>query len=844
MFLKRAAVILSAILAFSFVLCGCNPEEPSNNATVTSVEIVEDGLKTEYTVGDTFNYAAVKLKVTYSDQKNKELNLASEGVTHNELDMATAGDKTLTATYEGKSDSVQITVKEAAADDDLTLFQFEAPQTYSAVQKTDDPKGLASTDGALLLKGIGTYKVGADNGFDFTPDASTLDLVTEDEKTIQDPETTFELFVKNGAEFAAESDPAKYVSKKTGSNNIYLFTQEAVGKTFRLVVKPAEKYDLSMLDGSASITAEFEVVHGYNVYDQLGLSVFDNLNLKHWQAIKEGAQTLKWDEKPLVEYNRLDKENAYVENIVLHASITIDPDELPDNYFWDKDRSLTEKYSDGTAIGDQGYTSVMGILDSLPDGVKENFKQKLNGSLRDYGPQDVNEGGAHWNNFNSASQGSLAEDYKADSVNMQKGVYNSAGTGIIGNGMMISYQTYGKKHSLVTIYDGERKGEQGASPLSHWSLFKYPDEGVVREAYPEAEFSTTPVIENVKISGEMERLSETDGEPAQLMGFNTCTDLVTLKNSLISRVFVALIGDKAQGRSSASFENCKVLDIYSNMIYSWRATVTVKTSIFKDAGGPIAILCDGNRVEWDRTQAVPVDHDFALEEGDTNYGPHLIADAESVLESKASGYEPWYKLNGISDTFAMLKGGQGNGLADAARYYLGREIVEKEGQTELINVIAAIISEPGQLMEEKNYADSITISGHAEIGDEKWDMRMKLPNPGGFMGSVVLERLLGANAPIFASEDKVALYGDSAMEGMNPSLYGFGGSKIATTTGGEKNSWKVTEDEVRTVWGEVTSSHLFITMRVSANVVNQEPKSVTPRFGILIGGVTKAVLAQ
>lgn len=123
--------------------------------------------------------------------------------------------------------------------------------------------------------------------------------------------------------------------------------------------------------------AILEVVDGYNVYNQIGLSVFDNLNVKHWAAIKKAAGTIHWDSKPLTEYNIIKEGdgNAPVANVVLHSNITIDPDDLPDSYF----RKAT----------DDGYSTVNNILQTgakIPDSVKNYLEGPLKDGLTDHLP--------------------------------------------------------------------------------------------------------------------------------------------------------------------------------------------------------------------------------------------------------------------------------------------------------------------------------------------------------------------------------------------------------------------------------------------------------------------------
>lgn len=821
--MKRSLVtMLAAVMGLSVALAGCAPDS-GGTKTVDSVKIV--ATKTEYVVGDTVNYADFKLTVTYSDNTTKtDLDLTSEGVTHTEISTAAAGEFDLTATYEKKSDTIKVTVAEPAEDAGI-LSSFELPQAYTLVQKADDPAGTQSTDRATFMKAI-SYEVGDDNGFIFEPQAMALDFDTQTSTPITNVKTEFELFVKgdNGSyPAAAEKSPETYVTKKADANNphdnnTYYFTEAAVGKTFKLVITPSEDYELTMAD-EPSVTVEFTVVDGYNVYDQLGLSVFDNLNIKHWAAIKTAAGTLPWDLKPLAEYNA-------VAAVVLHANINIDPDELPDYYFWDKDRVVPGTYqvsgqSQSVEIGNQGYDAAYGILNVESDKkLDENdepifgYAEKLNGSLRDWSPAAENN-----MNFDSAVEGDQKEAYNTSRINMQKAIYCSTGTNISGNGMTISYTTEGKKHKLYEVLSNGRTAWEKA-PVGHWALFKYEiydglslgdikaDDGQT-PLYAEIN-DNTPTVKNVNIKGNMPRLAETEGDPAQLMGFNTRVDNLTLENVNASQLYVVLMNDKVGViGSNADFTDCKFFDVYSNMTYSWRSLYHVNNCIMRDAGGPIFILCDSDRTG-------------ACNDGD---GPRLYVDDKSVLVSDASGSEPWYDLNNAKLLFTQLKNTGDNqdgtyGILKAIHEGTQREPMHKDSKgTELFNVIAVLIPEPDNLMGRSANDPKLYPSGIIRRGTEGnyTDDYSPSYRPGQSMilqmAGMDPDKLYETNAPMFISGTEKAIY---IANGAFPFLY-VTKDNVASTT-----SSTVDFKTRGTDW-------LFITMRATVN---------DARFGILLGNVT------
>lgn len=783
--------------------------------TLISIEVQSTAADRTVEYGGTVDYSKFIIVCHYSDgsTNTEPLNGTSAGVTHNEIVTTNAGEYELTFTYESKSATVPITV--LPQKDVITLNRFALPTFYTAAAAVaDDEAGTQSQNRDIFMKGFETYKVGDDNAFEFQPDATILISTTQEVPvTVR---TTFTLEKKgDGDSYEPVSDVATYVTTEPLLPNYYYFTEEAVGKVFKLTIKPdAESYTVK--DNSDTIEAIIEVVDGYNVYNQIGLSVFDNLNVKHWAKIKGDAGTLRWDSKPLTEYNTISGDDAApVKNVVLHGDITIDPDQLPDSYFW----------KEGESVGSSSYKTVNDILKGnshIPDSVK-NY---LDGSLKDGLNKD------QWYKFDDSTSGDLEEDAKT-SVNMQKGVYVSTGTGIEGNFHEITYHTSGTKHSLYTVYDG-KTSTGSAFPLSHWSLFKYGNETTANVTIVNG---GEPHVSDLRILGQSPRLAATNGEPAHLMAFNSCTNTMSLENCIVSRLFVVVLGDEAS--SGVNVSDSKLFDIYSNMFYLWRAKIDVKNSIMKDAGGPIFILCDGNRVDHSKDQ-----YAFSMWTMDEE-GPRLVVDDASVLESKAAGNESWYVLNGVNAMFGQIKGNGGDpakgtsGLGDAARGYLGREVLIKENGTDFVNVVAVIIPEPSLLSTSKPFKESATTAGMATIGSEVFKMHPVTPGFNQMMASAALQVFYSSNAPYFISEGKTAIYGATSMSGLDASKYGFH-DVVATTTGTAKGDWAFTAAETKAAWNSVTSPYLFLSMRVSAKMSGFSVTEATPRIGILVGSVTKA----
>lgn len=795
--------------------------------TLVSVEVQSSAADRSVAFGAEFDYSKFTIVPHYSDGHSvSSLNGTSEGVTHTTVDTTVPGDQELTFTYEEVT-SAPVTITVLA--EKLNLKRFSLPKFYSDVAANEgDTAGTESADRDSFMTGFESYKAGDDNAFEFQPDATVLLSSTQElAVTVQ---TQFTLEKKAaGGEFEPVDNADTYVKTTSVLPNYYWFQPAAVGNVFKLRIKPDPA---SYTGATEGIEAIIEVVDGYNVYNQIGLSVFDNLNVKHWQSIKEEAGTLRWDTKPLVKYNTVTGDDkAPVKNIILHSNITIDPDELPDNYFWQKDET----------VGDSSYNTVNGYLQTgseIPDSVKNN----LEGSLKDGLNKDY-----HYK-FDDVTSGDYKEDI-VSSVNMQKGIYVSTGTGIVGNFHTLTYHTSGSRHSLYTVYDG-KNATGTAFPLSHWSLFKYSSSGMPENV--ERVNDGKPTVSDLRILGQSPRLAATDGEPSHLMAFNGYTSEINLSNCIVSRLFVAVLGDTS---TNVNVADSKIFDIYSNMFYLWRAKADVKNSILMDAGGPLFILCDGNRKQHDYDSLtfsqcplddgtpLPGDQDEAAKTRYEKYkadgpAPNLVVDDKSKLESFAAGEESWYKLNGVSEMFGKIKGGSNNGLGDVAKGYLGRDIIVKKDNVDLVNVIAVIIPEPSEMSNKVAFANSITTSGMAKIGDETFKMHPVTPTFNNqFLASAALQTFYNSHAPYFISGGKVAIYGQTSMQNLGGGQYGFE-DVIASTTGTQQGNWAFKAADVKAAWASVTSPYLFISTRpLDATFSGQTVTEASPRIGILVGSV-------
>jgi len=109
--------VLFFLVAFTLLcavgIASCvSPEEPAPEPekTLQSIAVTTQPTKTEYTVGDTLNTAGMVVTATYSDGSTAVIPAGTGGYTMSSFDSSTAGDKTITVSYEGKTTTFTVKV--------------------------------------------------------------------------------------------------------------------------------------------------------------------------------------------------------------------------------------------------------------------------------------------------------------------------------------------------------------------------------------------------------------------------------------------------------------------------------------------------------------------------------------------------------------------------------------------------------------------------------------------------------------------------------------------------------------------------------------------------------------
>ena len=104
----------------------CNITVNNVAKTLTSISISSNPTKTTYKIGESLNTSGLKLKLNYSDGSSE---IVSNGFTTSGFDSSTAGTKTITVSYSGKSTAFKVTVNASAIDENAPQITMNSVTT-------------------------------------------------------------------------------------------------------------------------------------------------------------------------------------------------------------------------------------------------------------------------------------------------------------------------------------------------------------------------------------------------------------------------------------------------------------------------------------------------------------------------------------------------------------------------------------------------------------------------------------------------------------------------------------------------------------------------------------------
>ena len=287
---KSISLAFVSLFCATAMLAGCSKSD-AEEKEVASMKL--SGIPTAYQVGDTINWAAAKVAVSYKDSQDKdtytgsqlEYDVTSEVAATTKVVVYTDGLHAQTTLTEGEYNieaalagkltekySLGRIVVGKITDDKYTLDSFEAPEfvdTYK--QKIADSQAHPENESSFKSTSE-LFTVGTKNVFKFVPRASfEMKGSTEHAKRYTNYEKNF--FLKEIKSDSSKVDALTSDYEIVADQSGIQFKDSAVGKKFEVTVSPKDSGFAEDSNGHPAVVSfQFQVKDGLNVYNakQLG----------------------------------------------------------------------------------------------------------------------------------------------------------------------------------------------------------------------------------------------------------------------------------------------------------------------------------------------------------------------------------------------------------------------------------------------------------------------------------------------------------------------------------------------------------------------------------------------
>jgi len=590
---KKILVLLMVVLAISCVLTSCF----GGQKKAESLEIKE-GFKYEYELNETPDFSAVKVIVKYNDDTTEEV--GADKLTFSALDTTTPGKKTVTITYEEASLPVEVNVKGSTVDGGEEGGEDQPKIEIWGASLPTSLTELANKKDNFLDKTQG-YVVGDDN-----PYVLTLKLVVYKDDVLDTTITTYTgsskvYLIEGETETLLEGENiATYVAIDETKNS-FDFTEEAIGKTFKIVTKPAANVVVDEEDVTASHTVT--VVDGYNVYNVKELNLLTNNTYAEFG--------------PDDEFNQVEIVNAFLAannivrpekmaGMVLHGDMVITENDIPAGYFVPASAGFNKNY----------------IYDFLM--IYNHAVTKDTPTFSFYG-----------NHYTIDSRG-------IPDVPEQNGTYNGDG---ISNSVLFMFTI---DESIVRTVDANKTDPTIAAD----SYKNYNPAAYVTNVYNVALRDDEPNSnkdENVFL----------DEAKRALIGIKTRFHTVNITNTRVEAYMISLLTD--YDHQVVNLEKVDFYNAWQNHIFAssknllwerndaadlaptdvyYQPTINITESRIAKCGGPVIISQTADLDEASNAKSANI----------------INIDDATEIYSYVDGNEPWFKAYGVADIALLIKG--------------------------------------------------------------------------------------------------------------------------------------------------------------------------------------------
>ena len=680
---KSISLAIASLFCVTAMLAGCSTSGDEEKE-VAAMKL--SGIPTAYQVGETINWSAVKVAVSYKDSKDKDtytgsqlqFDVTSEVAETTEVVVYTAGLHAQTTLTEGEYNieaalagkltekySLGRIVVGKITDDKYTLDSFEAPEfvdTYK--QKIADSQAHPENESSFKSTSE-LFTVGTKNVWKFVPRASfEMKGSTGHAKRYTNYEKNFFLkeIKSDSSKVDADVNDFEIAADQSGIQ----FKDSAVGKKFEVTVSPKDSGFAEDSNGHPAVVSfQFQVKNGLNVYEAKQLGAL-NLTSKTLQYNADPAhryvghigkadgqpeagrtkhyyKNVNENGVPNVFYDKIAKDYVKVDyNGLWRDFLTYDAVENPNGIFTAEE---IEKYTDIKGIFFQNKITLDKTDIPADYFINANEPRNLDG----YEDMECLRDGAEIY--------TPIIEIAADGNDRSKDVEINGNYFMLDNKLPLCKSTRGDSNATYPgfhTYGENTSGAMGTYDPGHASLFKFCGIGVERSnnwIYKNKDVlkGAKGILKNLNTKGVIEDVSGGDNvlSVTALIAVKNTYCSAEYSNNIIKSYQIGIFpDDMIQGefltvtmgsqtyKYNTIIENCRVYDCSNCAIcnYHNRGTV-VKTSDFARFGGA-AILNAGDIEELDKNGYWP----YAME----------IHDQE-VDDKGSSDIDPWKATSDYED---------------------------------------------------------------------------------------------------------------------------------------------------------------------------------------------------
>ena len=248
-FSKIVLAFFCALLLMAFNSCSNDSSESKDaEISLTAISIAQTPSKTNYTVGDTFSAAGLKITATYSDSSTKTISYPATGLTVAQADLTTSGTKAISVSYTENSVTKDTTFS-------ITVSQKTNDGEQQEIQNPDEnPDGNDDSDKKKEEEEKGDSVI-------------TEETVGYNEYTVK---TYTKVLKESESDTSADKEIILLPIKEDGTYTLEdskLFGEKAVGKITRVEKHyywysdcTSEREDLASITYTAEINALFSEI--------------------------------------------------------------------------------------------------------------------------------------------------------------------------------------------------------------------------------------------------------------------------------------------------------------------------------------------------------------------------------------------------------------------------------------------------------------------------------------------------------------------------------------------------------------------------------------------------------